>query len=166
MFWSDLQGKSSGVFKRLTGVRRSTFEKMVEVVKEHIALQRKHPTRGKPCKSSVEDRVLMMLMSRLRRDRTFLHTATSFGYSESQGWRIVRKVEDILLSSGVFRLPGKKALLQLEGSSLGRLVVVDVGESPVERPKKSSGAITAAKRSGIPIKYNWSSVREKSIVCR
>ena len=145
-----MQGKSSGVYKRLTGVRQSTFEKMVEVVKEHIALQGKHPTRGKPCKSSVEDRVLMMLMSRLRRDRTFLHAATSFGYSESQGWRMVRKVEDILLSSGVFRLPGKKALLQLEGSSLGRLVVVDVGESAVERPKKTAALLLRQKEETYP----------------
>lgn len=153
MFWKDLQQKPGGVFKRLTGVRRSTFEKMVAVVKEHTALQRKHPTRGKPCKHSVEDRVLMLLMY-FREYRTFLHTATSYGYSESQGWRIVRKLEDILLRSGVFRLPGKKALLHLEGSSVGRLVIVDVGESPVERPKKSSGATTRAKRSGTPSNYS------------
>ena len=56
MFWKDLQGKSGGVFKRLTGVKRSTFEKMVEVVKEHITLRRKHPTRGAPAKATVEDK--------------------------------------------------------------------------------------------------------------
>ena len=135
------------MFKRLTGVKRSTFAKMVEVVKEHIALSRKHPSRGAPAKASVEDQLLMMLMY-YREYRTFLHTATSYGYSESQGWRIVRKVEDLLLRSGVFRLPGKKALLKIEGAVLGN-IVVDVGESPVERPKKSSGATTVVKRSGI-----------------
>lgn len=87
-----------------------------------------------------------------REYRTFLHTATSYGYSESQGWRIVRKMEDILIKSGVFRLPGKKALLKLQSEVLGKIVVVDVGESPVERPKKSSGATTAVKRSGTPTK--------------
>lgn len=145
MFWKDLQGKSGGVFKRLTGVRRSTFEKMVEVVKEHTALRRKHPTKGAPRKVAVEDHLLMMLMY-YREYRTFLHTSTSYGYSESQGWRIVRKMEDILLQSGVFRLPGKKALLKMTGAVLGKIILVDVGESPVERPKKSSGAITRAKR--------------------
>ncbi len=148
MLWKDVQGKPGGVFKRLTGVKRSTFEKMVEVVKQHIALSRKHPTRGAPAKAAVEDQLLMMLMY-YREYRTFLHTATSYGYSEAQGWRIVRKVEAILLRSGVFRLPGRKALLKIEGEVLGKIVVVDVGESPVERPKKSSGATTVVKRSGI-----------------
>jgi Helix-turn-helix of DDE superfamily endonuclease len=151
MFWEEVQKKSKGVFKRLTGVRRSTFEKMTEVVKEHITKHRKHPTRGKPCKTGVEDHLLMMLMY-YREYRTFLHTATSFGYSESQGWRIVRRMEDILIKSRQFRLPGKKALLHLQGSLLFKIVVVDVGESPVERPQKSSGATTLVKRSGTPIK--------------
>ena len=62
MFWKDLQGKPGSVFKRLTGVRRSTFEKMVEVVREQIALSRKHPSRGAPAKVAVEDQLLMLLM--------------------------------------------------------------------------------------------------------
>lgn len=151
MFWKDLQQKSGGVFKRLTGVRRGTFEKMVEVIKEHNALNRKHPTKGAPPKVAVEDQLLMLLMY-YREYRTFLHTATAYGYSESQGWRIVRRMEDILVNSGVFRLPGKKALLKIEGEVLAKIVVVDVGESPVERPKKNSGATTAAKKSDTPTK--------------
>jgi hypothetical protein len=164
MFFKDLQEKPGGVFKRLTGVRRSTFEKMVEVVREHITRTRKHPTRGAPAKASVEDQLLMLLMY-YREYRTFLHTATSYGYSESQGWRIVRKMEEMLLRSGVFRLPGRKALLKMEGSVLGQLVVVDVGESPVERPKKSSGAITVVKRSGTRRKSSSSPLpKERSSV--
>lgn len=139
------------MFKRLTGARRSTFEKMVDVVREHRALKRKHPTRGAPPKVAVEDQLLMMLMY-YREYRTFLHTATAYGYSEAQGWRIVRRMEDMLIQSGVFRLPGKKALLKLEGTLLGKIAIVDVGESPVERPKKSSAAITRAKRNGTPTK--------------
>ena len=59
-------------------------------------------------------------------------------------------MEDILIKSRVFRLPGKKALLKMEAGLLGNIVVVDVGESPVERPKKSSGATTAVKRKSTP----------------
>jgi hypothetical protein len=149
MFWNDLQGKPDGVFKRLTGVRRSTFEKMVTVVGAHLALSRKHPTRGAPPKTSVPDQVLMLLMY-YREYRTFLHTATSYGYSESQGWRIVRRLEEILVKSGVFRLPGKRALLGLDGAVLANWVIVDVSESAVERPKKSSAATTPAKSTGTP----------------
>ena len=149
MFWKDLQLKSTSLFKRLTGVKRSTFEKMVMVVAEHIAKHRKHPTRGKPCKASIEDHLLMLLMY-YREYRTFLHTASSFAYSESQGWRIVRRMEAILIQSGALRLPGKKALLKMQRGSLAKIMVVDVGESPVERPKKSNGTSIGAKRKSIP----------------
>jgi hypothetical protein len=149
MFWKELQGKPDGVFKRLTAVKPSTFEKMVEVIQAHTCRHRKHPTRGRPQKASTEDHVLMLLMY-YREYRTFLHTATSFGYSEAQGWRIVRRLEDILIQSGVFRLPGKKALLALDGKLLGSVVLVDVGESPVERPQKSSAATTPVKSTATP----------------
>ena len=46
MFWEVVQHKSKGVFKRLMGVSRSTFDKMVEVVKEQTLVQRKHSTKG------------------------------------------------------------------------------------------------------------------------
>ena len=62
MFWEDLQKKSQGQFKRLTGVKRSTFEKMVSVVKEHTQEKRRHVTKGKPPKRTLEDKVLMLLM--------------------------------------------------------------------------------------------------------
>ncbi len=140
MYWKDLQQNSGGVFKRLTGVKRSTFEKMVEVVREHIALNRRHPSKGAPPKAAVEDQLLLMLMY-YREYRTFLHTATSYGYSESQGWRIVRKMEDILIKSEAFRLPGKKVLLQLQAGLLDKIIIVDVGESPVERPKKTAALL-------------------------
>ena len=120
MFWNDLQTKSGGVFKRLTGVKHSTFVKMVEVIKAHTWRHRKHPTRGRPQKTAVEDQLLMLLMY-YREYRTFLHTATSFGYSESQGWRIVRRLEEVLVRSGVFRLEGKRALLGMDAAVLGKL---------------------------------------------
>lgn len=149
MFWKDIQGKSASVFKRLTGVRRSTFDKMVEVVGKHTTLCRKHPARGRPPKASLQDQVLMMLMY-YREYRTFLHTATTYRYSEAQGWRIVRRLEEILIQSREFRLPGKGALLRLDGAELGSLVIVDVSESAAERPKKSSAATTRAKRDATP----------------
>ena len=149
MFWKDIQGKSAGVFKRLTGVRRATFDRMVEEVGAHTTLCRKHPTRGRPAKASTEDQVLMLLMY-YREYRTFLHTATTYGYSEAQGWRIVRRLEEVLIQSGVFALPGKGALLRLDGVDMGSLVMVDVSESVVERPKKSSAATTRAKRGATP----------------
>jgi Helix-turn-helix of DDE superfamily endonuclease len=149
MLWENIQHKSKGVFNRLTGVKRSTFDKMVQVVKEHTLAKRKHATKGSPAKRTIEDQVLMLLMY-YREYRTFLHTATTYGYSESQGYRIIRSLETLLIKSKEFRLPGKKALLYLREERF----IIDVAESPIERPKKSSAAITQVKRKSIPIKFS------------
>lgn len=59
--------------------------------------------------------------------------------SERTDWRICRWVEDELIKSPEFRLPGKKALLEPQQD----LVVIDASESPLARPKKGYGAAVA-----------------------
>lgn len=79
--------------------------------------------------------------------RTQFHIATSWGLSESAVCRLVQKVETLLMNSGRFRLPGKKQLAH--NSDSWSVVVVDVTESPIERPQKNSVASTVAKKSNI-----------------
>ena len=154
MFWKDLSViKSKSQFQRLTGVKPSVFEKMLFIVKTVKEQRRKHPNRGKVAKLSIEDQLLMMLMYH-REYRTLLHIAADYGISEAQCWRIVTDLENILIQSQAFRLPGKKALTK--DSVKWSVVLIDVGESPVERPKKNKGAITQEKRSDTPTKHNWS----------
>ena len=154
MLWKQLSAiKSKSQFQRLTGVKPSTFEKMLFIIKTVKEQRRKHPNRGKAPKLSIEDQLLMMLMYH-REYRTFLHIAADYGISEAQCWRIVTDLEDILIQSQAFRLPGKKALTK--ATVKWSVVLVDVGESPVERPKKNNASITPAKRSDIPTRYNWS----------
>jgi hypothetical protein len=154
MLWKQLSAiKSKSQFRRLTGVKRSTFEKMRFIIKAVKEQRRKHPNRGKVSKLSIEDQLLMMLMYN-REYRTFLHIAADYGISEAQCWRIVTDLENILIQSHAFRLPGKKALTK--ATVKWSVVLVDVGESPVERPKKNNGSITPAKRSAIPTRPNWS----------
>ena len=150
MRWKDIQQLSAGQFQRLTGVKRATFDQMVLVVQEHISQVRKHPKRGKPPKLQLEDQLLMMLMY-LREYRTFFHTSVTYGISEGQCCRITRKLESILVDSKVFRLPGRKALLQSDMQ--WEVLVIDVGESPVDRPKKNSDGIIPVKRKGIHRKH-------------
>lgn len=94
---------------------------------------------------SLEDQVLMTL-EYLREDRTYFHIATSWGVDESTAYRIIRTVEDTLIQSRKFRLPGKKKLLEPDHAI--EVVVVDVTESPIERPKKNTNSSTPAKRNG------------------
>jgi hypothetical protein len=130
-------------FKRYCGVQPQTFQKMVGVGSDH--LRKKRRVSGRPTKLSVEDQVLMTL-EYWREYRTFFHIATSWGIHESSVWRTIRWVEDILTKSRAFKLPGKKTLQPADHQI--EFIVVDVAETPVERPKKSNGLTTAARRSG------------------
>ena len=82
-----------------------------------------------------------------REYRTEFHIAQSYGVSEAIVCRTMRKVEDALVRSKKFRLPDKKALQTSD--TLFEVVLVDVSEQPVERPKKAKNGITVAKRSDI-----------------
>ena len=58
--------------------------------------------------------------------------------------RIVNKIENILIKSRKFSLPGKKKLLD---SSLDEdLILIDVMESPIERPKKHQKRFYSGKQ--------------------
>jgi len=111
----------------------------------------KHPNRGREPGVGIEDQLLMMLMYN-REYRTFMHIAMDYGVSESQCWRIVTDLENILIQSNAFKLPGKKALTK--SNIKWSVVLVDVGESPIERPKKNDGGIIQGRKKDIPTKHS------------
>jgi 5-carboxymethyl-2-hydroxymuconate isomerase len=49
-----------------------------------------------------------MALEYLREYRTYYHIGTSRGIDETTAMRIIKKVEDILIKSGLFNLPGKE----------------------------------------------------------
>ncbi|MBD1848841.1 IS5 family transposase [Cyanobacteria bacterium FACHB-502] len=116
-------------FKRRFGVQRQTFKQMIAVLNP---LWRPTPKPGAKPKLQLEDRVLVAL-EYWREYRTYFHIGTSWGISEASVCRIVHWVENALISSGRFRLPGKKQLVR--GFDIPSVVVVDVTEVPIERPK-------------------------------
>jgi len=142
MRWKQVNNLSDSQFQRATGVKRATFNQMLLAVNE-FNHQRLH-NRGRPSQLSTEDQLLIMLMY-YREYRTFLHISITYDISEAQCWRIVRKMEDILIKSQRFHLPGKKKLV--EGSMEWEVVVIDVGESPIERPKKNNENIIQVRKS-------------------
>ena len=95
-------------FRRLTGVTPKTFNKMVLTLNE--AEKKQKARGGKPNRLKIEDRLLMAL-EYLREYRTYFHLGQSYGLSESACYRSCRWVEDSLIKSRQFSLPGKKALL-------------------------------------------------------
>ena len=130
-------------FKRSTGVQRSTFEKMLQVVEAGLR------DFGRPPKLGRADQLLMTLMY-WREYRTEFHIGLSYGVSESTVCRTIQKVEDVLIKSEQFHLPGKKVLQSSD--TVIEIVLVDATEQPIERPKKDKKGITAAKRSDTPRK--------------
>lgn len=134
-------------FRRLTGVKPTVFARMLVILKRTEKQVRKRG--GQAPDLCVEDRLLMAL-EYLREYRTYFHLGQSYGVSESTAHRICRWVEDTLIKDKQFALPGKKALLKSDMEF--EVVLIDASESPVERPKKDSGATTPVKRSDIPPK--------------
>jgi hypothetical protein len=125
-------------FKRSTGVSRVMFEKMLMVVKAGLR------EFGRKPKLSREDQLLLTLMY-WREYRTEFHIGITYAVSEATVCRTIRKIEDVLMKSGEFRLPGRKALQPSD--TVIEVVLIDATEQPIERPKKSSAGITAVKRS-------------------
>ncbi|MBS1796962.1 MAG: transposase family protein [Acidobacteria bacterium] len=73
-----------------------------------------------------------------REYRTMFHIGISWGISEASVLRIITKVEDILSHSKEFSIPTKRRP-DLEPDL--EVVVVDVAESPIERPKKTKALL-------------------------
>lgn len=149
----QIKNRKPGEFQRLVGVQPAVFEQMLQAVQEHKSVF------GRPCKLSEADQLLLTLMY-WREYRTMSHIALAYEVSEPTVHRTILKIEQALLASGRFSLPGKKALrgteLELE------VVVVDATEIPVQRPQKDKGATTAARRSATPTRRNSSSRRAGS----
>lgn len=142
MSYTDLQSLSAEEFKRLCGVSRETFGKMVEVLRPQLERQGK---RGGQNKLSVEEQLLVAL-EYWREYRSQFHIAISWGLHETTVGRIIQKVEDVLVKGGKFRLPSQRQLYQPGWE--GKVFVVDAGEMEIERPKKKN-TTTVVSRNAI-----------------
>ena len=129
--YAKLKSYSPTQFRRLTGVQQETFKKMVQISKD--AQNKRYKNSGRKGGLELEDKLLMAL-EYLREYRTYFHLGTSYGLSESACYRACKWVEDTLIKSGQFSLPGKKALLKSDIEY--EVILVDAAESPIERPKK------------------------------
>lgn len=129
--WERLQKLKPEEFKRLVGVKPKTFEEMVKII---FPLADRTGKRGRSFKLGVEDMVLLTL-EYLRDYPTYLRLGHDWEIHESSACRISQRIEETLIRSGKFKLPGKK---QLKNDVGFEVILVDVTESPVERPKKTA----------------------------
>lgn len=144
MKFENVRKLSATQFRRITGVKVKTFEAMTQIINE--AEKVKRSKGGRPCKLKTEDRILMTL-EYLREYRTYAHIGASYGVSEASAFQSIRWIEDVLIKSKEFKLPGKKALTKSDHEF--EIILVDASESPIERPKKNSGNIILERKNAI-----------------
>ena len=94
MKYEKIADYSGTKFRKVTGVKRSTFEKMVEILKKGYAS--KHQRRGRHQKLSIED-LLLATLEYLREYRTYSHISASYAVAESSIYRGIRWGEDTLI---------------------------------------------------------------------
>jgi hypothetical protein len=143
MTYEQIKKLSDKEFKRFCGVQPQLFEEMANVLRQKVPESK---NRGAQPKLRVEEQLLIAL-EYWREYRTYFHIAHSWGVHESTVCRTVHRVEDELIKSGKFNLPGNIALADAETE--WSAVIIDVGESPIERPKKNSNVTTAGKKRDI-----------------
>lgn len=143
--WILAKELKAASFRRLTGVKRTTFERMLEILR--VAEIKKKRRGGRPHTLILEDRLLMTL-EYLREYRTYFHIGQSYGISESNAYQAIRWIEDQLIRSKAFSLPGRKALLKSENEF--ELILIDATESPIERPKKTKSVLLGQKEAAHP----------------
>lgn len=132
-------------FRRLAGVKRTTFDKMVLILEQ--SSKDKKINGGRKNKLSIEN-MLLMTLEYIREYRTYFHISQSYGVSESTAYKTVRWIEDTLIKHPDFALPGRKALLKSDVEY--EVVLIDATETPIERPKKSKSTFIQGRRKNTP----------------
>lgn len=144
MKYEHVNNLKDSAFRSVTGVTKETFAKMVEILKTEYAAV--HAKYGRERKLSIEDNLLMML-EYYKEYRTFECIGASYGLTKSATRKAIMWVEETLMKSGVFNLPGKK-VLQTDDTEI-EIIMVDSTEIPIERPKRKQKSYYSGKKNGI-----------------
>ncbi|MFH1644547.1 MAG: IS5 family transposase [bacterium] len=147
MKFEKIKDFNESKFRRITGAKRTTFNKMVEIITTADAI--KKAKGGRPNSLTIEDRILMTL-EYLREYRTYAHIAASYGLSESNTFENIRWIEDTLIKCEEFNLPGKKELSKSDTEY--EVILIDATEIPIERPKKKQHLYYSGKKKRHTIK--------------
>jgi hypothetical protein len=132
------------LFKRLYGVELGTFYEILLILQKEF--NELHKKGGKPPTLTVEDK-LYITLKYLREYRTMDSIAAEYCVCKGTICLSIQWVEDTLVKDGSFALRGKKALKRKSKSI--QYVVVDVTESPINRPKRGQKEYYSGKKNAI-----------------
>ena len=143
MRYETIKEYSERRFKQVTGVTASTYQAMLEVV--NAAYEETHSKHnGRHRKLSRED-MLLMTLSYYKEYRTLDCIGATYDLTKANAGNTIRWVENALLKSGKFSLPGKKKLSQ--PTMEYEVIVVDTTEIPIQRPQKGQKRYYSGKKN-------------------
>ena len=137
-------------FLREVGVSLDRFILILNEITKHMKQQyEKYPLKKRGRKSSMclEDMLLLTLYY-LRHYMTFAQLGKDFGISESYACKIYHRMSSILIN-----VLNMKSRSELMNSNL-EVILIDVTEQPIERPKKGQKAYYSGKKNDIQFKSN------------
>lgn len=129
-------------YQTILGVKKQTFDAMLEILERNYAEQHKKGGRHLS-KLSLADK-LAITLEYYREYRPMRNIAFDWDISKSMVHKSIKWVEDTLTKSKEFSLPSKRILKDEKKAPV--VVLMDVTECEIQRPKKNRKNITAEKR--------------------
>ena len=143
MNYTQVWQLEDAAFRRLTGVKRPVFEKMVAILR---LAQKSKSRRGGRARKLDTPELLLMTLQYLRQYNTYFEIAQSYGLSESNAYKTIKWVEDTLIKDPLFALPSKRALVR-EDSAYETILIDATETGDCDRAsKKNSAATTRARK--------------------
>jgi hypothetical protein len=143
-----VKGLKKAQFMQIFGVSNIVFFRMYrELMRSYREL---HTKGGRKPTLSVLDKLVITLMY-WREYRTYRHIAWDYGVSKSAIGKTVIWVEDTLIKSRLFALPSKRVMQKADTDI--EVVLIDVTEQPIERPKRGRENGIPARKNVIPSKH-------------
>jgi hypothetical protein len=142
--------KDLTLFQLLTGVTKEVFMLMLGTLKREY--NKIHRTKGGNPNGTDIGLKLVIALEYWREYRTMRHMAFDYSMPVSTLCNCITWVEDILSQSEEFRIPELKEKFkqrQEDGNPI-RIVLIDVEEQPIERPKENQENHYSGKKNAIP----------------
>ena len=130
-------------FKLITGVTREVFNAMLEVIRNKH--KEEHLQGGQPG-LPVELR-LTLALEYWREYRSFRHMANDHQIPKSTINEVVLWVENVLSESDEFKLKDLKERFKPSSESTIEVILIDVEEQPIERPKYNQKESYSGKKN-------------------
>ena len=125
-------------FKRLYGIKYTTFKEALDEIKKFENKRKKQS--GRPQKLTYSKQLKMYLIH-LKEDVSYFFLGKTYGISEANCWKIITKIENILLQSSKFQVKNIKKV-----SSDIEEVLIDATEVEIQNIKKEKNLYSGKKK--------------------